>query len=294
MAAHAEQQCALFQCAKSHNIASCKDCTESICPYTRSPEMVCPVRANFEKKRCYTRKLSDHFASIHPAAQDSPLVARKLDKAIARLPWYLFAIQDFISHGVVRISSEDISRKVGVKPWLVRRDLSQFGEFGRPSLGYETARLKECLAEILHLDTAKVIAWVGATRLDADKSLIHRFQQHNYQVAAIFDTDLSRAPEMIGGMRVTSIADIPRRVEELQCEGAVIATATDEAQRVADVLVAAGIKGILNLTSTLIIAPPEVCVRNVDIVAELFALSYYCGEVHAESAEEDIISDIKN
>jgi redox-sensing transcriptional repressor len=231
--------------------------------------------------------MSDHFAGRQADRPDAPLVSRKLDKTIARLPWYLFAVQHFLSHGVVSISSDDISQKVGVKPWLVRRDLSQFGEFGRPSVGYETARLRDCLAEILHLDVAKSIVWVGAARINADKSLIQRFRQHNYEIAGIFDTDVSRAPEMIGGIRVAFIADLPRMVADLGLEGAVIATSAGEAQVVTDILVAAGIRGILNLTSTMIATPPDVCVRNVDVVAELFALSYYCGGVHGTDAPDE-------
>ncbi len=162
----------------------------------------------------------------------------------------------------------------------VRRDLSQFGEFGRPSVGYETSVLRECLSEILHLNVERSIVWVGAARLEADKSLLHRFKEHKYHISAIFDTDLSRCPEMIGGMKVTSVADMPQMLERLSAQGAIIATAAEDAQSVADSLVGAGILGILNLTSTLIVTPPEVCVRHVDIVAELFELSYHCGEVH--------------
>lgn len=280
MAAQAERQCAVFECARYHKITSCKECAEPTCPFTKSPEMACPVRARFEKRRSYGRTISDYYASRQPLGQDVSLVYKKLDKAIARLPWYLFAVQEFISHGVERVSSEEIARKVGVKPWLIRRDLSQFGEFGRPSLGYETALLKKRLSEILHLTVPKNIVWVGAARLDADKSLIERFARQNYQIVAVFDRDLSRAPEMIGGLRVRSIAEIPTMIAELDAEGAIIATPTDDAQLVADVLITSGIKGLLNLTSTLITAPVDVCVRNVDVVAELFALSYYCAVAH--------------
>jgi redox-sensing transcriptional repressor len=287
MAAHAEQQCAIYTCARSRNVASCRECTEPVCPFTRSTEMACPVRAAFEKSRCYTRKLAEAYSNRQPARQETTLVHRKLDKAIARLPWYLFAVNDFISHGVTRISSLDLARKVGVKPWLVRRDLSQFGDFGRPSLGYETAQLRDSLAGILHLDVPRSIVWVGSARIDADKSLISRFHEHNYHIVGIFDADLSRSPEMIGGLRVTPIDEMSRRIKELGAEGAVIATPAEQAQSVANTLVAAGIRGILNLTSTLIITPADVCVRNVDVVAELFALSYYCGEIHSGDADGD-------
>jgi redox-sensing transcriptional repressor len=288
MQAHGDVPCAIFQCTRSHNIATCSDCTEALCSFTRSVEMVCPVRANFEKKRCYARKMSDHFSARQPSQVAGTLVSKKLDKAIARLPWYLFAVQDFISHGVLRISSDDIARKVNVKSWLVRRDLSQFGEFGRPSVGYDANRLRECLSEILHLDSAKNVVWVGAARIEADKTLIKRFSEHNYRIVAIFDSDLSHVPEMIGGVKVMSITEMPQVVADLGAQGAIIATSGDEAQEVADALAAAGIMGMLNLTSTLIATPPNVCVRNVDIVAELFALSYYCGELHGNGANAEV------
>lgn len=238
------------------------------------------MRARYEKTRCYSRKMSEQLAGRKPIRQDGNLVSKKLDKAISRLPWYLFAVQDFISHGVVRVSSDDIARKVSVTPWLVRRDLSQFGEFGRASLGYETERLQQCLSDILHLNVVRKVAWIGAARINADKSLVKRLGLHNFNIMAIFDSDVSRVPEMISGVRVTSIDDLPSRSAELGLECGIIATPCDEAQHVADLLVSSGIKGILNLTSTPVVAPPNVCVRNVDIAAELFALAYYCNEVH--------------
>ncbi len=285
LAAHGESRCAIYSCVLSHNIATCNDCTEQVCPFTRSLAMVCPVRSNFEKKRTYSRRMSDHFSKLAPEKQDTSLVSKKLDKAIERLPWYLFAVQEFQTYGVQQISSEDISRKIGVKSWLVRRDLSQFGEFGRPSVGYETSRLRECLTEILHLDTPSKIVWIGADRLLADISIVNRFLEHNYHIVAIFDTDISKTSKMIGSQRIMSIDDMPDKIREYEAGGAVIATAADEAQVVTDALIASGIRGILNLTSTLIATPPNVCVRSVDIVAELFALSYYCGELHGANDE---------
>ncbi len=285
MAANAELRCAIFECTRYHKLISCADCSEAVCPFTKSSEMICPARSRFEKKRSYGSKISSHFSSRHEISQNVSLVSKKLDKAISRLPWYLFAIQEFINNGVIRVSSEDISRKIGVKSWLVRRDLSQFGEFGRPGIGYETGLLKKRLSEILHLDVPKSIIWIGAARLEVDKSLIKRLAGHNYDVVAIFDKDLSRTPEMIGGLNVFGMNRLSQKVTELGVEGAIIATPSEDAQHIADILVACGIKGILNLTSTIVAVPTDVCARNVDIVAELFALTYFCAEAHADANE---------
>ena len=155
----------------------------------------------------------------------------RLDKVVERLPWYSFAVQEFLGHRIIRVSSEDIARKVGVKSWVVRRDLSQFGEFGRAGIGYGVARLAECLSDILNLSAERSVAWVGAARIHADKSLITRLRAHKFNVVAIFDSDVSRVPEMIGGVRVTSLADMPRMVAELKVECGIVATSHEEAQQ---------------------------------------------------------------
>lgn len=276
MRARSEPVCAIFECVTSRGIAACSECAEPSCPQTRSVEMVCPVRARFEKKRCYSRRIANHFSGRNPCAQEVGLVARKLDKVIGRLPWYLYAVEDFISQGAATVSSADIARKVGVKAWVVRRDLSHFGEFGQPSLGYNTAVLRDALYNVLHLGRNRPTVWVGARKLQADSTLVGRFAEHNYNIVAVFAADRSRAPKKIEGIEVMPLEDIPRVIGNLKAEYAVIATEPGEAQRAADLLVQGGIRGILNLTSASISAAPHVCVRSLDVVAELFALNYYC------------------
>lgn len=271
------QPCSIFACAEGRGFASCSACTSEVCPFPHDIEMVCPVRAQFEKPRCFSRRLADYYTTRlgtkAPPAQD-----RKVsDRTITRLRWYLQALSGFLDQGITRVSSQDIGRKVGVKPGLIRRDLSHFGEFGRPSIGYDAEFLRTRLQSILHLDNSKAVVWVGPRRLQEDPSLIERFAEQNCVVSALFDSNEGLLGKTVAGLEVNPVSSLPERIRSLDAQGAVIEVPPAEAQSVADALVTAGIKAILNLTSAVIVTPPGIVVRNVDVAAELSALSYYCG-----------------
>lgn len=276
--------CAIYKCVTSKHISSCEDCTSVVCQFPKDVELVCPVRAKFEKRRCFARKLAQHYSARGRAEEIEPTESKVSDRTISRLRWYLSALDDFLSIGMTRISSLDIARKVGVKPGLIRRDLNHFGEFGRPSIGYDAAFLRNSLARILHLDNCKNIAWIGARRLASDASLIKRFGDRNCNIVAIIDSDISQVGKRIGDLEVMKAGQLTDVVQELGVDAAVIAVPEEEAQAIAEMLVSAGIRAMLNLTSVVLVTPSDVIVRNVDIAAELFALSYYCGE-HQEHSD---------
>lgn len=272
------QPCSIYTCTESKGVASCGACTSEICPFPHDIEMACPVRAQFEKPRNYCRKLADFYTSRHAPERPAPDSRKISDKTVTRLRWYLQALNGFIDQGITRISSQDIGRKIGVKPGLIRRDLSHFGEFGRPSIGYDAQFLRDRLHSILHLDNSKSVVWVGPRRLEEDPTLIERFAEQNCYVAAIFSTDDAWIGRTVVGMEVSPVSVLAERIKTLDAQGAVIEVRPEEAQSVADILVMSGISAMLNLTSAVLVTPPGIVVRNVDVAAELSALSYYCGE----------------
>jgi len=273
----ADRSCGIFRCVATRNYESCGTCDAVICKLSRSPEDVCPARADFEKKRCYIRKIAKHMLnkSVMPTAQGYD---RQIpDKSITRLHSYVFALDEFIANEISSVSSEDISRKVGVKAHLIRRDLSQFGEFGRPSVGYDTKFLRESLGQIAHLDRAKNVVWVGNGGMLQDPQFSKRFKDHGFNVVAVLDPRAENE-DSNHAIPVLPFTEAERVIKELDAKAVVLAVRQDEAQEISDILVAAGIRGILNLSSAVIVTPPSVCIRNLDIVAELFALSYYCSD----------------
>ncbi|MHB0913705.1 MAG: redox-sensing transcriptional repressor Rex [Armatimonadota bacterium] len=243
--------------------------------------MACPVRGHFEKKRCYTRKLATHFQEWQATRSEGERRSKVSEKTITRLRQYLYAIDDYISQGMDRVSSEDISRKVGVKDYLIRSDFSQFGEFGRPSIGYDTTALRTQLQRILHLDVAKNMVWIGALHLAAEPSLIQHFERNSFKIVSVLDRDPSKFAGGIGNLQVLPLEQAAQTIAENEVGGAILSVAPEDAQPIADILIEAGIKGILNLSSAVIATPPTVCVRHLDILGELFALSYYCHQAHS-------------
>ena len=284
MIAQGEKPCAIYECVTSKGLTSCSECTSAVCSFPKDIELVCPVRARFEKMRNYQSKLAVHYEArldSRDGGDSGDGETKVSDKIISRLRWYLVALDGFAAQTIKRVSSQDIARKTGVKSWLVRRDLSHFGAFGRKSIGYDTDFLRARLREILRLGEPKKVVWIGAARLADDRSLIGRFAAHNCEIVAVFDADLARIGAEIGHLTVVPQSDLLEMPLKLGATAAVIAVPEESAQAAADALITAGIRVMLNLTSAVLVVPADVVVRGVDVVAELFALSYYCGETSA-------------
>jgi redox-sensing transcriptional repressor len=286
-----ETPCDIYLCASGRGIRQCGQCHDAVCPYVRNAEEVCPVRADFEKKRCYSRKLTEHLTSRGFPGGVSEATLKIPEKTIDRLQSYLLALDEFLLLGVPKVSSSDLSRKTGVKDYLIRRDLSQFGEFGRPSIGYDSRDLRRCLAKILSLDEDKRIVWVGALHLAAEPSLVERFAEYNFRIAAALDPDPGRYSGRVGNVPILPLRELARVVEDMGINGAIIATEPEAAQDVADALVRAGVSGILNLATVGVTVPAQVCLRNVNIVGELLSLAFYCRRLHDASGADDAGAD---
>lgn len=199
------------------------------------------------------------------------------EKTINRMRWYLYALEEFARQDKMVAASHEIATKVGVKPGLVRKDLSHFGGFGRPSVGYNIAYLQRKIKEILRLNQVKNVAWVGAQRLVDDPALVQKFEESNCSIVAVFDTDPGKLGQRVGSLQVMDSGGMEQIIRNLEIEAAVISVAGDSPQELADRLAAGGVKAILNLTPVVILTPPEVAIRNLDLAGELLMLSYYCG-----------------
>lgn len=204
------------------------------------------------------------------------------ERTISRMRWYLYALEDYSKQGISTVASREIADKCGVKSGLVRKDLCHFGGFGRPSVGYNVAYLQKKIREILRLNEKRAVAWVGSRRLDCDQSLMEKFADRNYIIAAVFDFNPTMAGQRIGEQQVLHADDIEGAVSELGIESAVIATSEEDAQQAADKLIAGGVKVILNLAPTVVSAAPGIAVRNIDLAGELMMLSFRVHE--ADSA----------
>jgi redox-sensing transcriptional repressor len=197
------------------------------------------------------------------------------DTAVSRLARYLRVLNECRADGRQHVSSAFIGARAGVSPDQVRKDLSHFGEFGRPGVGYDLEQLRHHLARIMRLDRVQSAVLVGAGSLGSALARYPGFPQRGFRIVAAFDIDPERVGATLGDIAVEHVDKLPQRVAELGATIGLIAVPRWACQRVAESLAAAGVKAILNFAPAKIDVPEGVNVRSVDLARELECLAYY-------------------
>jgi redox-sensing transcriptional repressor len=197
------------------------------------------------------------------------------DIVVGRLPVYLRALQRMAEEGRRVTSSQELGEKLGISAAQIRKDLSQFGGFGKQGTGYDISYLVENLCEILKVDRVWDVAVIGAGDIGSAIARYQGFTDRGFRVTMIFDAD----PEKIG-LKVGefTVEDADLMVDIIQKAGiriAMIAVPASHAQAVADELVKAGVKAILNYAPLNINVPEGVWVQHTDPVTHLQRMTYY-------------------
>ena len=194
---------------------------------------------------------------------------------IGRLPLYLRTLQRMAQEGQRVTSSQELGAKLGVSAAQIRKDLSQFGEFGKQGTGYNIKYLSEQLRLILNLDQVWDMAIVGAG--DVGSALAHYsgFRDRGFQVKMIFDNNPEKIGKQMGMIFVKDIANMESAIRQAGIKVAAVSTPADHAQEVTDKLVEAGVKAILNYAPIQLTAPEDVRVEYIDPATHLQKMSYY-------------------
>jgi redox-sensing transcriptional repressor len=210
------------------------------------------------------------------------------EATVARLPMYLRSLLDLAeSRGVMTVSSEELARLAGVNAAKVRKDLSYLGSYGTRGVGYDVEYLLYQITRELGLTQDWPTAMIGIGNLGRALASYKGFSERGFRITALFDTDDNVIGEEVGGVIVRHVDELKEAVaEEGLCIG-IISTPPSGAQEVAEKLVDAGIKSILNFAPSHVNVPPDVNVRKVDLSVELQILSFYQQRTKAiETARE--------
>jgi redox-sensing transcriptional repressor len=197
------------------------------------------------------------------------------DIVVGRLPLYLRALQQLAAHNRQVTSSQELAERLGFSAAQIRKDLSHFGEFGKQGTGYSIAELAQCLQRILHLDRVWEMAVVGAGDVGHAVARYNGFANRGFHVAMIFDSDPAKIGTRIGEYVVQDAAAMPEAIRQAGILVAMIAVPEAYAQAVADQLVKAGIKAILNYAPVSLSTPPGVQVQYIDPGVHLQKMAYY-------------------
>jgi len=194
---------------------------------------------------------------------------------VARLPLYLRALADHAERGVATVSSEELAGAAGVNSAKLRKDLSYLGSYGTRGVGYEVEYLLYQVSRELGLTQDWPVVIVGVGNLGHALAGYGGFDSRGFRIAALIDADPARTGEQVGSTVVRPLEDLELVVKTEGVSIGVITTPAAAAQEVCDRLVGAGVTSILNFAPSVLVVPPGVDVRKVDLSTELQILAFH-------------------
>ena len=202
---------------------------------------------------------------------------------LERLATYLRFLIDLEQACVDTISSAEVERQTGINAAQFRKDLSYFGEFGKPGVGYNVVDLQSRIARILKIDREQPVILVGAGNLGSALVGYPGLKEHRLELVAVFDNNYGKIGRPLWNLEILDVARVKEINQSIGARIAILSVPAGAAQKVTEQLVDAGIKAILNFAPVLLRVPDDVAVRNVSFIQELAVLSYHLsGELMAD------------
>ena len=205
---------------------------------------------------------------------------------VSRLSLYLRELQRLEAAGQQTISSGQLGTLLGFSDAQVRKDLGFFGQFGYPGVGYRCDELIRAMRDILGTNQAWPVVMVGVGNLGQALLGYRGFGRQNFSSHAAFDADPAKVGQTIQGILVRPLDELPDVVASSGIRLGMIVVPAAHAQGVAELLVAAGIEGIVNFAPVTLSLPPHVQIVAVDLAIELEQLSFAVTSKLAKTAAD--------
>lgn len=197
------------------------------------------------------------------------------DIIISRLPVYLRALQQLSEKGILTTSSQELGEIIGISAAQIRKDISQFGEFGKQGTGYSVPFLIERLRDILKVDRVWEVVIVGMGDIGHALARYNGFTNRGFHINMVFDNDPQKIGQRVGEYEILDTAKLAEKVKQNRIKIAMLTVPAASAQEMADQLVKAGIKAILNYAPTSLNVPSNVHVQYIDPATHLQRMTYY-------------------
>ena len=205
------------------------------------------------------------------------------EATVARLPVYLRVLHELDADGADTVSSVRLAELAGVNAAKVRKDLSFLGSYGTRGVGYEVPYLIFQMSRALGLTHERGVIIAGAGHLGQALANYRGFSDRGFNIVAMVDVDPGKVGTKLSGIPVVGPDDVDDVVSGYPGCIVVIATPQSVAQDVADRVVAAGAKSLLNFAPGVLTVPDDVRVRKVDLGLELQVLSFYAEQQERSS-----------
>jgi redox-sensing transcriptional repressor len=194
---------------------------------------------------------------------------------LGRLAFYLRTLTQLAEAGHTLISSQMLAEILGLTAAQVRKDLSVFGGFGKQGTGYEVAPLRQHLTRILNVDAQWPVVVLGAGDLGRALAGNATLRERGFEIVALFDNDPTKIGTTIHGLPVYGVEKLGRFLRRNAIEIAILAVPAAAAQTVAEMLMAVGVRAILNYAPTTLNLPAAVRVEDVDPVIHLQRMAFH-------------------
>jgi redox-sensing transcriptional repressor len=197
------------------------------------------------------------------------------DIVVGRLPLYLRSLTQMQEEGLEITSSQELGARLGISSAQIRKDLSQFGEFGKQGTGYHINFLIEQLRRILHVDRVWDVALIGVGDLGRAVANYGGFLDRGYRISLIFDNDPSKIGARVGDYEILDTGHLEEELKDRSITIAMLSVPARDAQAVTDRLIKAGVRFILNYAPTSLSVPENVHVEYIDPVLHLQHMTFY-------------------
>jgi redox-sensing transcriptional repressor len=209
------------------------------------------------------------------STRDPPVSEPRLSRAcVGRLSLYLRRLETFLGEGSATISSSKLGEALGVTDAQVRKDLAYLGNLGLPGVGYPTRELMAAIRRTLGIDREWAVAVVGVGNLARALLRYRGFQQQGFRIVALFDADPAKIGHQVDGLEVHAPEQMAGVIRATGAELGLVTVPSEAAQGVADALVAAGIRGLLNFAPVMLRLRLGVSLVAVDLTVQLEQLAF--------------------
>lgn len=200
---------------------------------------------------------------------------------IKRLPRYYRYLSDLIKHDATRISSKELSARMGVTASQIRQDLNCFGGFGQQGYGYNVQTLFDEISKILGINNKFNTIIIGAGNMGQALADYENFQKRGYELIGIFDVNTKVIGTKIKGIEILHYEKLDSFIKSNKVDIAMLTVPYEQTPIVADKVASLGVKGLWNFSAMDLKLPYNVIIENVHLSDSLMVLGYRLNDMES-------------
>lgn len=210
-------------------------------------------------------------------------MGKKISMAvIRRLPRYYRYLSDLLRADIKRISSKELSERMGITASQIRQDLNCFGGFGQQGYGYNIESLYSEIGKILGVDRRFTTVIIGAGNMGNALANYGNFKKRGYDLIGIFDISPERVGKVINGLEIMHMDKLDDFIRNNNVDIAILTIPSQSVSEVAERVAELGVKGIWNFSPQDLHLSCNVIVENVHLSDGLMVLGYRIREAELE------------